>query len=98
MVQPDSIDAAVVSLPERLTLQEAVPALDRLTRELKKQSGPTVALNAGALTVFDTSAVAVLLELRRTLQAQGKTLAVTDRPERLRDLIGLYGVSELLPS
>jgi phospholipid transport system transporter-binding protein len=39
----------------------------------------------------------VLLELRRNLMAQGKTLSVVGRPERLRDLVGLYGVSELLP-
>jgi phospholipid transport system transporter-binding protein len=31
------------------------------------------------------------------LLAQGKTLSVVDRPERLRDLVGLYGVNELLP-
>jgi phospholipid transport system transporter-binding protein len=97
MAMFDSADAGSVSLPERLTLQEAVPVLERLGRLLKKQPGPTVSLNASALKVFDSSAVAVLLELRRTLLAQGKTLAVTDRPERLRDLVGLYGVNELLP-
>lgn len=97
MTLRDSTDTGVVSLPERLTLQEAVPVLERLGRLLKKQPGPTVSVNASALKVFDTSAVAVLLELRRTLLAQGKTLAVTERPERLRDLVSLYGVNELLP-
>jgi phospholipid transport system transporter-binding protein len=64
---------------------------------LIQQPGPVVALNADGLKVFDSSAVAVLLELRRNLMAQGKTLSVVGRPERLRDLVGLYGVSELLP-
>jgi len=96
MALSDSTDTDLVSLPERLTLQEAVPALERLGQLLKTQSGPTVSLNASALKVFDSSAVAVLLELRRTLLTQGKTLAVVEWPERLRDLVRLYGVSELL--
>lgn len=94
----DSIDKGQVSLPERLTLQEAAPVLERLARELQKQPGPTVRLNASAFGVLDTSAVAVLLELRRGLLAQGKTLAVTQQPGRLRDLVGLYGVNDLLPA
>ena len=95
MAPSDSTDA--VSLPERLTLQEAVTELDRLGRAVTQQPGPSVALNASALKVFDSSAVAVLLELRRSLLAQGKTLTVVEWPEHLRDLVGLYGVSELLP-
>lgn len=92
----DSINNGQVCLPERLTLQEAAPVLERLGRELQKQAGPTVSLNASALNVFDSSAVAVLLELRRSLLVQGKKLAVTERPQRLRDLVGLYGVDGLL--
>ncbi|HEY9096260.1 MAG TPA: STAS domain-containing protein [Hydrogenophaga sp.] len=96
MAHTDS--SGVVSLPERLTLQEAVTALERLGRALKQLPGPTVNLNASALKVFDSSAVAVLLELRRSLLAQGKTLTVQERPKRLDDLVGLYGVAELLPN
>lgn len=97
MTPNGTVDNGRVSLPERLTLQEAAPVLERLGRELQKEVGPMVSLNASALNVFDSSAVAVLLELRRTLLAQGKTLAVTGRPQRLRDLVGLYGVDGLLP-
>jgi phospholipid transport system transporter-binding protein len=89
---------ALVGLPERLTLQESVQELARLDRALKAQPGPIVSLDASALRVFDTSAVSVLLELRKRLMAQGKTLAVTQWPKRLRDLVGLYGVAELLPA
>jgi phospholipid transport system transporter-binding protein len=59
MTSSDSTGA--VSLPERLTLQEAVTVLERLERVVKQQPGPVVALNASALKVFDSSAVAVLL-------------------------------------
>jgi phospholipid transport system transporter-binding protein len=37
-----------------------------------------------------------LLELRRRLLAQGKSLELKNPPQRLRDLVALYGVGELL--
>ena len=52
--------------------------------------------DAASLRVFDSSAVAVLLELRRLLRAEGKTLQVRHWPRRLESLMGLYGVNELL--
>ena len=88
--------AGIVGLPERLTLQESVKELARLERAVSQQAGSAVSLDASAMKVFDTSAVAVLLELRKRALAQGKTFTVTQWPERLRDLVGLYGVSELL--
>lgn len=89
---------ADLQLPERLTLQEAVQVLDQLNSAVSKQSGTSVvALDASALQVFDSSAVAVLLALRRNLLSQGKRLQVLQRPQRLNDLVTLYGVDELLP-
>ena len=89
---------ADLRLPERLTLQEAVQVLDQLNRAVSKQSGAAVvALDASALQVFDSSAVAVLLALRRNLISKGKNLQVLQRPQRLNDLVTLYGVDELLP-
>lgn len=89
---------SMVSLPERLTLEQAVPTLAQLRNALLQQPGPTVALDASALREFDSSAVAVLLELRRELQRQGKALSLQRGPQRLHDLVALYGVSELLPA
>ncbi len=86
------------ALPERLTLAEAVPTLERLDGQLAQQPAPTVVLDAASLREFDSSALAVLLELRRRLQSQGKTLKVEGWPRRLQDLAGLYGVQELLAS
>jgi len=86
------------SLPERLTLEQAVLTLSQLKQALAQQPGPAVVLDASGLREFDTSAVAVLLELRRVLQLQGKSLTVQHGPQRLRDLVALYGVSELLPT
>ncbi len=94
----DSPTAAppTLALPERLTLGEAGPELQRLGRALPGQPGAVVVLDAAPLRDFDSSALAVLLELRRSAQAQGKTLQVEAMPRRLVDLASLYGVRELL--
>lgn len=91
-------DTAAIPLPEQLTLSGAAQTLERLREALLRQAGPTVVLNAEPLRVFDTSAVAVLLELRNALLTQGKTLQVARMPQRLRALVTLYGVAELLPA
>lgn len=89
---------STVALPEQLTMQVAAHALAVLKRELSGLSGPTVAIDAQGLRVLDSSAVAVLLELRRELQGRGLSLSLRHPPQRLSDLVALYGVSELLPS
>lgn len=86
-----------VPLPEQLILGGAAQTLGSLRNALTGQAGPTVVLDAAPLKVFDTSAVAVLLELRNALLSQGKTLRVTGMPQRLQALVTLYGVAELLP-
>lgn len=90
-------DADAVSMPEQLTLAGAAQTLGRLRSALMGQSGQTVVLDAAPLKVFDTSAVAVLLELRNALLSQGKLLRVARMPQRLQALVTLYGVAELLP-
>ena len=87
-----------VPMPEQLTLQGAAQTLVRLRQALAQQPGPTVVLDAEPLKVFDTSAVAVLLELRNALLGQSKALQVTRMPQRLQALVSLYGVAELLPA
>jgi phospholipid transport system transporter-binding protein len=92
----DSSSAPVARLPQRLTLDDAVAALGQLEREMASQPGTNALVDASALQAFDSSAVAVLLELRRSLLAQGKILQIQHWPQRLRDLVTLYGVAELL--
>ena len=85
-------------LPEQLTIQSATQALVALKRELSTQVGPAVVVDAQGLRVLDSAAVAVLLELRRELQAASRSLSLRHPPQRLSDLVALYGVSELLPT
>jgi phospholipid transport system transporter-binding protein len=83
-------------LPERLTLDDAAATLAVLRGAVAGQAVGDVTVHAGALRHFDSSAVAVLLELRRELAQQGRALRVHDWPPRLQDLVKVYGVQELL--
>jgi len=56
-----------------------------------------VVVDAGSLSRFDSSALAVLLACRRQAQVLGRAFYVRDLPPRLRQLAGLYGVAELIP-
>lgn len=85
-------------LPADLTRTEAAACLRMLLQGLRTESSQTVVVDASALIRFDSSALAVLLECRRQVQAVGKALAVRSMPSRLRDLATLYGIVELLPA
>ncbi len=85
-------------LPAEITHDHATACSRMLAQGLRSEPGPAVVADAGGLSVFDSSALAVLLECRREALAQGKTLALGRMPLRLRDLAQLYGVAELLPA
>jgi phospholipid transport system transporter-binding protein len=55
-----------------------------------------VVLDASDLVDFDSSALAVLLGLRRVLSQRGSALHIAGMTPRLRELAALYGVLELL--
>jgi phospholipid transport system transporter-binding protein len=52
-------------LPPELTHRQATACLGMLMQGLKVHREPDVVVDAHALTVFDTAALAVLLECRR---------------------------------
>jgi phospholipid transport system transporter-binding protein len=85
-------------LPAELTHDQAGACCRMLVQGLRSQAEPAVVADAGALSRFDSSALAVLLECRRESLAVGKTFSVSRLPARLRDLAALYGVSDLLPA
>jgi len=85
-------------LPARLTTSEAPAVLQELRQTLTAQVAGAFVVDAGALRSFDSSAVALLLELRRDAQRAGRALNVTNWPPRLRELVAAYGVQELLPA
>lgn len=85
-------------LPQVLTHAEAPACVRMLAQAMRSEPGASVVADAAALSRFDSSALAVLLECRREAQSLGKTLAVSHLPPRLRELAVLYGVAELLPA
>jgi phospholipid transport system transporter-binding protein len=85
-------------LPAELTHDDAVACCRMLAQGLRSQPDPAVVADAGGLTRFDSSVLAVLLECRREALALGKTFSVSRMPPRLRELATLYGVAQLLPA
>ena len=85
-------------MPSTLLHEQANACLATWLAQLPKTPLAEVVLDASALTEFDSSALAVLLGLRRALIAQGRVLRVEGMTRRLRELAVLYGVIDLLPS
>jgi phospholipid transport system transporter-binding protein len=83
------------ALPATLTIKEASSALSALEAAME-QGGGALVVDASALQIFDTAAIAALLELRRQAQATGRAIRVTGAPKTMIDLARLYGVAELL--
>jgi phospholipid transport system transporter-binding protein len=82
-------------LPPTLTLDSAAAALDTLQSDAAGGPG-ALAIDASALAVFDTAALALLLQARRQAQAAGRGFEVRGAPPKLAQLAQLYGVAELL--
>jgi phospholipid transport system transporter-binding protein len=85
-------------LPAELTHEQAPACCRMLAQAMRADAAPTVVADAGALVRFDSSALAVLLDVRREALSLGKTFAVAHMPPRLRELASVYGVAELLPA
>lgn len=83
-------------LPAELTHDQAPACARMLAQALRSETGSQVIADASPLHRFDSSALAVLLDCRREAAAIGKTFAVSGLSPRLRELAGVYGVSELL--
>ena len=95
----------MLTLPSDLTHRDAAAylaqSLDQCLEQLAAADSVSTSelqVDASALEHFDSSALAVLLELRRQAQARGQSFQVTGMSARLIELAGLYGVDELLAS
>jgi phospholipid transport system transporter-binding protein len=89
-----------LKLPPTLMHEHANTCLSQWVSQLQVQSAQAqaepVRVDASALSDFDSSALAVLLGLRRVAKAQGRTVLVEGMSPRLRELATLYGVLDLL--
>ncbi len=87
----------MLQLPAMLVHQTATASLASLLQAVRAQPTACVTVDAAALARFDSTALAVLLEVRRVALSLGKTLTLHALPPRLADLARLYGIAELLP-
>ena len=90
-------------LPGSLTHREAPDAVRLLGEVLQRELGQrglqaleAVPIDASALTAFDSSALAVLLECRRLAAATGRRIELRHAPQKLNQLARLYGLDEIL--
>lgn len=88
--------SSTLQLPRELTYRQARECLLRLRPLVTDYAGPQVPVDASAVKVFDSSALAVLLACRRAALAAGKQLQVSGLPKGLHSMAVLYGVQDLL--
>lgn len=82
-------------LPATATLEEAPAVAAALAAAAADGSG-VLQLDASALTAFDSSAIALLLQAQRLAKAAGRGFEVVGMPPKLIELARLYGVDALL--
>lgn len=88
---------AAISLPAQLSVQLGRAPYEALARAIDAlPAGALAVLDAAPLLQFDSSALALILGLRRHCQAAGRSLQVQGLSERLQGLAKLYGVTELI--
>ena len=86
----------VLKLPNTLLHAQADECLSKWVAQLPQTDPHLVEIDAAELMDFDSSALAVLLALRRAVAAKGGALKVSGMSPRLHQLAHLYGVLELL--
>ena len=92
---PDTV-AARLQLPQELTYRQARACLTQLRALVASSAGGLVELDAHGDQVFDSSALAVVLALRRAALQAGKQLRVQGLPPGLQSMAVLYGIDDLL--
>lgn len=85
-----------MQLPQTLTLASAGAALETLRAAAPQGGDKVLTIDASALQVFDSAALALLLQARRQAQASGCSMQLSGAPPQLAQLAQLYGVAELL--
>lgn len=89
--------STVLQLPVEITHRQAQAVLQQLTQALAAQTTPQACVvDAAALVQFDSSAIAVLLELKRVAHQQQRDWQVLHPTQSLITLTSLYGIQQLL--
>jgi phospholipid transport system transporter-binding protein len=86
----------MLALPETLDLKVAPDCARQLVATIREGVDNPVIVEAGALTHFDSSVLAVLLACRREAVGQHREFFLRGAPAKLLRLADLYGVRALL--
>jgi phospholipid transport system transporter-binding protein len=86
----------MLALPAKLEHSQALST--KTFNWLEHAKGANWQIDAGGLQTFDSSALALLLDLRRGAVAAGAVLQIHNAPARLTQLATLYGINELITS
>lgn len=99
----ETIKNTTLYLPNRVTFDNAVSCTAALSKSLQNLQGQDdtqgvsyIEVNASAVEEFDSSVLAVLLQLWRDAAKRNKTLKVIHMSDKLKELSQLYGVEHLL--
>ena len=84
-----------MQLPATATLNEAATLAAALPAAVAGGSG-VLQVDASALSAFDSSTIALLLQAQRLARAAGRGFEVLAVPPKLVQLASLYGVDALL--
>ena len=87
----------MLKLPAVLTHSVACGFFDTVAKEVASMPGDVV-VDASALSQFDSSALAIMLECRRQALAAGKGFSVQGASSQLMQLADVYGVAALIPA
>ena len=84
-----------LALPSTLTHAHANAQLAAWAPQLADVDGGVITLDCGALQHFDSTALALVLEIGRQVRAKGARLQLRAVPQRLHDLAEVYGLERL---
>lgn len=92
-----SSTTTTLRMPVQITHEQAQSVLKQLSASLANQDNAVdLCIDAADLAQFDSSAIAVLLELKRYAVQHNKNWQLLHAPESLSTLTNLYGMGELL--
>lgn len=89
------------NLPAQITQENASNLLTAFSKKIHSvlespQTPHALCFDAHALEKFDSTALALLLAMRRQIHAAKRTFSIINLPERLKALARVYGVESLL--
>jgi anti-sigma B factor antagonist len=93
----DALDPGVALAPgAELTVSQAAPL--RATLLARLEAGAWTGLDLSAVEAMDSAGVQLLLALRRSLADEGLPWTLSGASEPVREVLALYGLTDLLPA